>query len=217
MKTIKAMARSRNIRAWILALVMALALGLAQAAGVQPAAAAPSAQATDPVSVVDAFHAAGDDIDAALALLTDDVVIELTPPPPGTPGKWSGKQGARAFFEWRNAGHQRRVREGAAQVTGNTVTGEVGVTSDTFKRLSLGTVRHTFQAEVVDGKLKYYHGALALSEQPRVTAAIAAAQQAQGQQPTGMPRTGGPLIVPFIFAIGMLILTVGAALRRRKV
>src|SRR6478672_8306037 len=89
---------------WSLALAVGLVAMLAQAVGAQPAAAAPaSAQAADPVSVVDAFHAAGDDMDAALALLTDDVVIELSPPPPTTTGKWSGKEEARKFFEWRNA------------------------------------------------------------------------------------------------------------------
>ena len=67
-----------NARCLALAAGLVVVLALALAAGVQPAAAAPSsAQAVDPVSVVDAFHAAGDDIDAALALLTDDVVIEL--------------------------------------------------------------------------------------------------------------------------------------------
>src|SRR3712207_4246870 len=43
---------------WPLVLAVGLVMALAQAAGAQPATAATaSAQATDPVSVVDAFHA----------------------------------------------------------------------------------------------------------------------------------------------------------------
>jgi hypothetical protein len=77
--------------AWSLALAIGL-LGLAQASGLRSAAAAPVlAQADDPVAVVDAFHAAGDNMDAALALLTDDVVLGLRPPPPNSTGIWKGK------------------------------------------------------------------------------------------------------------------------------
>jgi hypothetical protein len=168
--------------------------------------------------VVDAFHAAGDDIEAALALLTDDVVIELAPPPPNTTGKWSGKQEARAFFEWRNANNVRRVRSGDAGVVSEAgvykVDGLVAVDSNTFKRWGLAAVGHTFQAEVVDGKLKYYRGQITPEEAQRVAAARLAAEQAQAA-PAGMPRTGGPLILPLIFAIGIVMLLSGAALRRR--
>src|SRR5687767_13785101 len=128
MKTLK---RLGKIQAWSLALVIGLALGLAQTAG---AHAGPLMQAGDPVAVVDAFDAAGDDIEAALALLTDDVVIELLPPPPNTPGIWKGKEGAREFFKWKNSGNQRRMRAGDAVVVsdreGFRVTGNVGVASD---------------------------------------------------------------------------------------
>src|SRR6476661_3179505 len=135
---------------WSLALAVGLVAMLAQAVGAQPAAAATtSAQASDPVSVVDAFHAAGDDMDSALALLTDDVVIELSPPPPGTTGKWVGKEEARKFFEWKQTQNQRRVRAGEAQVSsgpeGTIVTGNVGVDSDAFRKWGVGTVGHTFR------------------------------------------------------------------------
>jgi hypothetical protein len=220
MKVTNTERRSRRpvaIQAWSLALVVMMAVGLAQAGGAQAAAAAStSAQASDAVSVVDAFHAAGDDIEAALALLTDDVVIDLCcPAPPNTPGVWKGKAEARAFFEWRNGIKMRRVRAGDAHVEGNNVSGNVGVASDTFTRLGLGTVGHTFQAQVVDGKLKYYRGQLAPEEQSRVAAAFRTAGLS-GAQPTGMPRTGGPLLLPLVLAIGTLMLAAGTALRKRK-
>src|SRR5436190_8961024 len=214
-----------NARGLALAAGLVVVLALALAAGVQPAAAAPSsAQAVDPVSVVDAFHAAGDDIDAALALLTDDVVIELIPPPPNTTGKWTGKNEARAFFEWRNTQNIRRIRAGDAQVStdaaGTIVTGDVGVTSDTFRKWRVGTVGHTFRAVVQDGKLKSYLGQIRPDEAKRVTAARLAFEQSQAQpaQPIGMPKTGEPLIIlPSIFAVGVMMLMAGAVLRTRKV
>lgn len=170
---------SMKMSKWVLALVIGLVMGLAQAVVSRPTAASVLAQASDPVAVVDAFHAAGDDIEAALALLTNDVVIELRPPPPNTTGKWTGKEEARKFFEWKNANNQDRMRAGDAQVEGNIIRGNVGVTSDIFTRLGLGTVGHTFQAEVVGGKLKAYLGQLDPKEQDRVTAAFRVAQQGQ--------------------------------------
>jgi hypothetical protein len=200
---------------WPLALAIGLVMAAAATVGAPPSAAAPAAaQASDPVAVVDAFHAAGDDIEAALALLTDDVLIELSPPPPNSTGKWSGKAEVRAFFEWRNANNIRRLRAGDAQVVsgaaGTTVSGNVGVDSNLFTRLGLGTVGHTFRAEVQDGKLKYYLGQLAPEEQKRVSEALRLAAQ-----PAGMPRTGEPVALPLIFALGVLLLLVGSRLRRR--
>lgn len=212
---------SAKTLAWASASAIGLMMGIAQAAGVQPATAAPaSAQAIDPVAVVDAFDAAGDDIEAALALLTDDVVIELLPPPPNTPGIWKGKEGAREFFKWKNSGGQRRMRAGDAVVVsdgaGFRVTGNVGVASDPFTRLGVGTVGHTFEAVVVDGKLKSYRGQITPEEAKRVAEARLAAERAQAAQPpAGMPRTGAPLILPLLTVIGMAILTAGVALRRR--
>jgi ketosteroid isomerase-like protein len=176
--------RLAKAHAWPLALALWLVPALALAAGAKPAAAAPaSAQATDPVAVVDAFHAAGDDMDAALALLTDDVVIELVPPPPNTTGKWTGKEEVKAFFEWKKSLNQNRERRGEAQVTtdgsGSVVSGNIGVTSDAFKMWGLGPVAHTFRAIVENGKLKYYHGELAPEEVKRVNDARLAFQQAQ--------------------------------------
>ncbi|HET9494685.1 MAG TPA: nuclear transport factor 2 family protein [Chloroflexia bacterium] len=202
-------------RVWSMILGFGLAVGIIGPVGAQSVDPAPAtAQASDPVAVVDAFHAAGDDIEAALSLLTDDVVIELLPPPPNTPGIWKGKAEARAFIQWRIATNQKRMRAGDAQVTADagryTVTGNVGVASDLFTKLGLGTVGHTFKAEVEDGKLKYYSGKLAPEEQQRVAEALRLASQ-----PAGMPRTGGPQLLPLTIAIGIIVLTAGAALRKR--
>lgn len=211
MKTRMYGSRAMVFQVGLLVLAVWIALGAAQPVGAQTDSAA---QASDPASVVDTFHAAGDDMEAALSLLTNDVVIELIPPPPNTTGVWKGKEGARAFFEWRNAQNIRRVRVGTANVSGNTIEGNVSVTSNTFKRLGLGAVAHIFRAEVQDGKLKYYFGQLAPFEQERVSAALLGAGQAQAQ-PAGMPRTGESGMLPLITALGVLMLAVGAGLRRR--
>jgi hypothetical protein len=203
---------ARSTKMGKLVLAVGLLLGIAWASPTY-------AQGSDPVSVVDAFHAAGDDMEAALALLTDDVVIELKPAPPNTTGIWTGKKEAQAFFEWRNANNIRRMREGSANVDGIRISGYMKVTSNTFDRLKLGAVAHIFQAEVVDGKLKYYRGQLAAEEQARVSAAFLAAQQASAEQPVGMPRTGSPILPATILlaGVGMMLtlFVVGVALRRR--
>ncbi len=79
----------------------------------------------------------------------------------------------------------------------------------------MGTVGHIFEAEVQDGKLKSYLGQITPEEGKRLAAARLAAEQAAAQ-PVGMPTTGGSPILPFIIAMGMVMLTTGAALRRRK-
>lgn len=197
---------------WLLVVTVGLALGAAQSAGAQ---AGTPGQTSDPVAVVDAFHAAGDDIDDALALLTDDVLIQLIPPPPNTTGMWKGKAEARAFFEWRNTQNIRRARVGSASTVGDTVNGLVDVTSDRFTALGVGAVGHTFTAVIEGGKLKSYLGQITPDEAKRLAAVIAAGQPAG--QTAGMPRTGEPYWLPLPIAAGLLILILGAALRRRNV
>lgn len=205
-------AQSVKGRAWALALAVLVALGMAKTASAQTGG---TLQQRDQISVVDAFHAAGDDIEAALALLTDDVEIRLEPPPPNTTGVWKGKVEARAFFEWRNAQNIRRIRVGVASVDQNSVLGRVNVFSNGFTALGLGSVGHTFEATLEGGKLKFYYGKLAPEELLRVNRARIAA----GQLPiptVGMPRTGDPVLAPLIMAVGILMLGLGYTLRRRR-
>jgi hypothetical protein len=199
-------------RAWAVVLAALVALGMAQTAGAQTGG---TLQQSDQVSVVDAFHGAGDDIEAALALLTDDVEIRLEPPPPNSTGVWKGKVEARAFFEWRNAQNIRRIRVGIATVEQNNVLGRVNVFSNGFTALGLGSVGHTFEATLEGGKLKFYYGKLVPEELLRINRARIAA----GQPPiptVGMPRTGDPVLAPLIMMVGILMLGLGYTLRRRR-
>jgi hypothetical protein len=200
---------------WSLAVALGLVLGAA--VGLTPTAAA-QAEPPTPVAVVDAFHAAGADLDAALALLTDDVVLKLVPPPPNTPGVWTGKEEARAFFAFKNAQNVTRERVGEAHVIGNQVSGRVNTSSNRFRLLGVGAVGHTFDALVQDGKIKSYTGTILPEELIRVNAAVAAQVAAAAPAPApGMPATGAPVILlPLILAGGLLLLLAGTVLRRRK-
>ena len=195
-------------RLWPLALAIGLALGLGQAAAAQ-------AQPTDPVSVVTTYvrEFPGD---AALDLLSDDAVITIIPPPPGTSGVWTGKEEIRSklvpFARGQNA---RAEIVGSPVVEGNKVTARVMVQANDFRRLGVGPVEHRYEVVVEGGKIKSETATMIPSERERVAAAAAAAaQQAQAGQPAGMPRTGAPyqaLPIALLFAI----LAVAAGLLRK--
>src|SRR4051794_5771060 len=85
----------RLIKRWtgLLALGLALMLGL-----VPGAAAGPAQQTSDPAAVVNAYLAAMGHPDAQITLVTDEITLRIVPPPPGTPGVWSGKAQAAGLF-----------------------------------------------------------------------------------------------------------------------
>src|SRR4051794_22768991 len=83
----------RFSKTWVRSLALAgvglLMVSMASQRGV-------SAQTADPVAVVDAYRVAiGHDVEAALALVADDATFTTVPPPPGTPGRWTGKEQIR--------------------------------------------------------------------------------------------------------------------------
>src|SRR4051794_15882310 len=175
-------------------LVGCLAVGLVLALGLVPGAAAkPAPQASDPVAVVDAWLAASDPA-ALLNMVTDDVTLRIVPPPPGTPGVWSGKDQTRELFEFGRGqnGHVELV--GSWQVTGNivsgTVSGTVLVTVNDFRKSGVGAVQHQYDFVVQDGKIKSWTGTMAEFERPRVQAAAQAYAAAHpAPAPVGMPTT----------------------------
>ncbi|HET7081893.1 MAG TPA: hypothetical protein VFM49_31070, partial [Chloroflexia bacterium] len=69
-----------------------------------------------------------------------------------------------------------------------------------------------------NGKIKSFTSTMALSERPRVQAAAQAWAAAHpGAGPPGMPTTGAPpALLPLLLAMGMLLLTLGTAIRWRK-
>src|SRR5438045_3213382 len=95
-----------------------------------------SAQTTDPVAVVDAFRAAiGHDVEAGLALVADDAVISIVPPPPNTPGGvWRGKEQIRQYLEFGIMQDTKVERVGSPTVVGDTVTMTVMVLVNDFRQ-----------------------------------------------------------------------------------
>src|SRR6476659_9053911 len=102
------------------------------------AAGSASAQAaqTDPTSVLMAFEqAVGTNVDAAVALVTDDAVLKIVPPPAGTTGLWTGKDQVQQALEYSLAHKVSRQIMGTPQVDGNKVTALAMVTNDAFQHL----------------------------------------------------------------------------------
>ena len=82
-----------------------------------------SAQGTDPESVIRAIIDAQNakNIDAALALIADDTVITLIPPPPDSTGVFTGKEEIRGWWEAWIAGNGHTELSNF-QVTGDNAT-----------------------------------------------------------------------------------------------
>ncbi len=195
-----------------------LALGLALLLSLMPGPVAWAApQAADPAAVADAYLAAANNPDAQLNLVTDDITLRIMPPPPGTPGVWSGKEQAAGFFAFSKSQNVHLELVGSWQVTGANVTGTVLVTANDFRNWNVGAVQHQYDFVLQDGKVKSWTGTMAEFERPRVQAA-AQAYAAAHPAPVapGMPTTGEPIVLlPLLITLALLTLTVGAVLRRR--
>jgi LPXTG-motif cell wall-anchored protein len=177
--------------------------------------AAEQAQASNLASVATTFiNSLPGDPEATLALMTDDATAKIVPPPPGVSGVWSGKEELRQWSEFRKGQASRIQVVGSPQVDGNKVTFSVMIETNNFRNWGVGAVEHTYEIVVEGGKVKSLTSTMAPAERGRVQAAAAAYLAAN--PPAGMPRTGEPSILPFIFAIGMIMLMAGALLRRRK-
>ncbi len=220
---------------------LALALGLALGAG--QIASAQTTQPADPPAVLSAFEKVAfgnaQDIDAALALMTDDAVLRVIPPPPGTTGVWTGKAEIRQGLQYNKANGVMRENIGTPQVEGNKLTTKSMVTNNFFTLWGVAPVEHSTEIIVEGGKIKSYTSTMSPSEQGRVVAAAKAYQQAHAapgaspaqpapaaqpapvaqpaQVPVGMPRTGDStpsmLLVEMLIA-GLLVLGLGILTRR---
>jgi hypothetical protein len=208
------------IHTWTRRLALGWALGLGLMLGFVPLAAAhPAAQAAGPAAVVDAYLAADNNPDAQLNLVTDDVTLRIVPPPPGTPGVWSGKDQARGFFEFGKSQNDHVELVGSWQVSGDHVSGTVLVTVNDFRNWNVGAVQHQYDFVVQGGKVKSWTGTMAEFERPRVQAAAqayAAAHPAPASP--GMPATGGAGLsfYAMLLALAGLAILGGVRLRLRR-
>jgi ketosteroid isomerase-like protein len=208
----------RYLNTWFctLMLVIGMALASAQRAGAQ------IEQPADPTSLLVAWErvafGASQDIDAALALMSDDAVLTVLPPPPGMSSTWTGKAQIRQALEFNRRFNVMRENIGTPTVEGNKVTAKAMVTNNNFVLWGVAPVEHTTEVIVEGGRIKSYTSTMAPSERERVAAAATAYQQAQAAQPAGMPRTGddqGSVQYLLLSILGMLTVAVGLGLRQR--
>ncbi|MBL7183251.1 MAG: nuclear transport factor 2 family protein [Anaerolineae bacterium] len=172
------------------------------------------AQETDPASVVTALYEAcnAGDVDAALALFTDDAVVKLVPAlPPGSPDTYTGKEELRAWLEGLVAMNWEGEFE-ILQVEGDTVTTRLTSWADPTREIGIAPLVATEVYTVQDGKIKGFTWTLSDESLAKVQAALAA-----------LPVTGGaaPSIYSsaLLMALGGLAILVGlglALLRRRS-
>ena len=169
------------------------------------------AQETDPVAVVmaeiEALNAG--DIDAALALYADDVVIKLVPPiPPDSPDTYTGKAELRAWFEGLVAVNWKGELE-ILQVEGDTVTTKSRTWADPTRALGVAPLEATLVYAVQDGKIKGWTWTLSDESLAKLQAAMAA-----------LPESGGDAFPTYalVMALGGLAIVggIGLTLLRRR-
>jgi len=165
------------------------------------------AQASDPMAVFNAFHAAvnAHDVDAALAFFAPDAVVQFPNQPP--PNVFRGTQEIRTWLQAVSAQHIQ-VTTSNVQVTGDRITWDVGVIVDDVRPLGI-SVDGSAEAVIQGGKIVSF--AFTISEE------TLAKLQAATAPPQAMPHTGGaPISLWWLLAIiGLGASGLGLALRAR--
>jgi len=165
------------------------------------------AQATDPKSVFDGFHAAvnANDVDAALAFFTDDAVVQFPNQPP--PNVFRGKTEIRAWLKG-DADQHIQVKTEQVKVAGDTMTWIAKVDTDDVRALGI-TIEGSAEAVIQSGKIKSFSFTLSDATLAKLAAATA--------QPQSLPQTGAALDLSSILLIaGLGIFGLGVALRCRQ-
>jgi len=166
------------------------------------------AQETDPASVVTALYEAfnAGDVDAVLALLADDAVVNLEVP--GAPETYTGLEEIRAWVEDLVAQHWEGEFE-ILQVEGDTVTSRLTSYADFSRALGIAPLVGTEVYTVQDGKIKGFTWTPTEESAAKLQAAMAA-----------LPETGGAAFPSYALAMalgGLAILGgLGLKLLRRR-
>ena len=134
---------------------LTVTLLLAMVLGLFGASTAAVAQEMEPAAVVEAVYAAvsANDIEGAVALLADDAVLTLVPPPEGLDGTFVGKAEIGAWFE-SLAAENGRFEFSDVSVEGNTATMKLTFYSDFFDNAVAGPAEFDGAAVVQDGLWK---------------------------------------------------------------
>lgn len=107
--------------------------------GVFVSSAPVAAQETDPAVVIQAVYeaVAAKDIDSALALVADDMVLTIIPAPRGTDGTFIGKEEIGSWYEGL-AQDNGRAEFSHITVSGNCATWQARWWSDHFEQMGAG-------------------------------------------------------------------------------
>jgi hypothetical protein len=164
------------------------------------------AQAADPETVFNLFHAAvnAHDVDAALALFADDGVVQFPNQPP--PNVFRGAAEIRAWLQG-DADQHIQVKTEQLKVAGDMLSWIAKVDTDDVRGLGI-TIEGPAEAVVQGGKIKSF--TFTLSD------ATLAKLQAAPAQPPALPRTGAlPDLTWMLVLAGLGIFSVGLAFRYR--
>jgi ketosteroid isomerase-like protein len=181
----------------------------------------------DPASLVRRYIEAFDrgDLDAAMALLTDDAVMRVEGERRGghlcDETSCVGKQAIRQEYARRGERHDLTIAD--LQVAGSTVTVRLEIRSDRIQTSGVGRAVHVWvfrlrgdQIASVEERLDQTDPQTARHRQTRAAGQAApAAAPAPAQLPRALPRTGQltfPLITTLL--VGLPLLAGGAVLRR---
>ena len=179
------MKRLAKIRVWSLVITFGLALGLTSVAGAQ--------SVNDPAAALAAFEKVAfgstQNVEAALALFTDDAVLTVTPAPVNTSGVWTGKEEIRKALQINIQLNVSKVNTGTPVVEGNKVSTNAKLTNNFFKMIGVAPVEFTTVVVAEGGKIKSYTNTMLASEQSRVGAATKAYQAANPVQQPGLPNS----------------------------
>lgn len=120
------------------------------------------AQSSDAEQIVTAWHDAlhAGDVDAALALVADDVTVRLVPPPPGMDGTLEGKEELRAWYNGQIAANaESEILELGAE--GDQVTLRESYLDDTLRGMGLDApVELVVTFTVEEGLIRGYTAAM---------------------------------------------------------
>jgi hypothetical protein len=175
--------KTRMVNVWAIALVGVLVATLLAYPQVS------AAQATDPVSLIQARNAAmnAGDLESALAFYADGATIRDRAPEPGTTGVIQGKEEIREFLA-ENIAMKIRLESYDFQLSGETISfrNHVWFDDPDLIRLNLLPIDSEHTVVFRDGKIQDWLSGITGEWLARADAAFAADQGALG----GMPRTG---------------------------
>ncbi|MEZ4869679.1 MAG: ABC transporter substrate-binding protein [Caldilineaceae bacterium] len=143
-----------------------------------------STDVPSPAAVVAALDAATNagDVDAAVALFTEDAVITVAPPPPGQSGIARGLEEIRAWLAWEIL-QGADVTSEILGVEGNQVIVKETFSDELLASLGVEIIETRVTYIVENGKITGYDSTFTEESMAEVTAALATLEAVEGETP----------------------------------